>query len=132
MNASRRSALSFSLLILSIVASIAQPSALAVRPPVISPPETFFEFVNPEDRDVARHFYKKYIDVQGMPVAASAEVDDLALQRTYAIVTRLLAGRPDILEALIKNRMYLIIIGKDQVYTDMPECAKCSLIGTTC
>ena len=33
----------------------------------------------------------------------------------------MLAGRPDILEAMVKNRMYLIIIGKDQVYTDMPE-----------
>jgi hypothetical protein len=48
-------------------------------------------------------------------------VADLALQRTYSIVTHLLAGRPDIIEALVKNKMYLIIIGKDQVYTDMPE-----------
>ena len=33
----------------------------------------------------------------------------------------MLAGRPDVLSAMISNRMYLIIIGKDQVYTDMPE-----------
>jgi hypothetical protein len=33
----------------------------------------------------------------------------------------MLAGRPDILTAMVSNRMYLIIIGKDQVYTDMPE-----------
>jgi alpha-glucosidase len=74
-----------------------------------------------KDRAVARQFYRKAIDIQGMPAVASAEVSDLALQRTHSIVTHLLAGRPDILEAMVSNRMYLIIIGKDQVYTDMPE-----------
>jgi alpha-glucosidase len=90
-------------------------------PRVTAPPESFFELVSQRDRDVARQFYKKYIDVKGMPVVASAEVADLALQRTYDLVTHVLAGRPDIIEAMVKNRMYLIIIGKDQVYTDMPE-----------
>lgn len=56
-----------------------------------------------------------------MPVVAASEVADLALQRTHEIVSRMLAGRPDVLEAMVKNGMYLIIIGKDQVYTDMPE-----------
>src|SRR5258708_18467328 len=56
-----------------------------------------------------------------MAVVASAEVADEALQRTYDIVTHMLAGRPDILEAMVKNGTRLIIIGKDQVYTDMPE-----------
>jgi alpha-glucosidase len=90
-------------------------------PAVIAPPASFFEIVAESDRDAARQFYKKYIDVKGMPVLASAEVADLALQRTYDIVTHILAGRPDIIEAMVKNRMYLIIIGKDQVYTNMPE-----------
>ena len=56
-----------------------------------------------------------------MPVLASADVADEALQRTHEIVTHLLAGRPDILEAMAKYGTRLIIIGKDQVYTDMPE-----------
>jgi len=56
-----------------------------------------------------------------MAVVASGEVEDLALQRTHSIVTHMLAGRPDITGALVKSGMYLIIIGKDQVYTDMPE-----------
>jgi hypothetical protein len=90
-------------------------------PPVTPPPPSFFELVGERDRDIARKFYQKHIDVNGMPVVAAGEVADLALQRTYEIVTRLLAGRPDITAALVKNRMYLIIIGKDQVYTDMPE-----------
>ena len=90
-------------------------------PPVTSPPDSFFQLVRERDRDVARQFYKKYMDVKGMPVAASGDVSDLALQRTYDLVTHLLAGRPDVLRAMVSNGMYLIIIGKDQVYTDMPE-----------
>ncbi len=98
-----------------------QPAIAAEYPPVTAPPESFFQLVREKDRDAARQFYKKCLDVKGMPVAASGEVADAALQRTHHLVTHLLAGRPDILETMVTNRMYLIIIGKDQVYTDMPE-----------
>ncbi len=90
-------------------------------PPVAAPPESFFEKVREKDRDAARAFYKKYLDVQGIPVVASAEVADLALQRTYEIVTHLLAGRPEVIKAMVDRGMYLTIVGKDQVYTDLPE-----------
>jgi alpha-glucosidase len=90
-------------------------------PKVIVPPESFFEMVREPDREAARQFYKKYIDVGGIPVVSADVVADEALQRTYTIVTHMLAGRPDVVQAMIENQMYLIIIGKDQVYTDMPE-----------
>lgn len=90
-------------------------------PTVIAPPESFFEKVNERDRAVAARFYKKYVDVKGMSVVASGEVADEALQRTHHIVTHMLAGRPDILETMAKFGTRLIVIGKDQVYTDMPE-----------
>ena len=99
----------------------AQSAAREVVPPVTRVPASFFQLLREDDRDVARGFYAKHIDVKGMPVVASAAVADAALQRTYTIVTRMLAGRPDVLQAMVRNRMYLIIIGKDQVYTDMPE-----------
>ena len=97
------------------------PAADAQVPRVTKPPESFFQLLDADDRDVGRRFYAKYIDVKGMPVVAAGVVDDIALQRTYTIVTHMLAGRPDILQAMVRNRMYLIIIGKEQVYTDMPE-----------
>ncbi|HVS39839.1 MAG TPA: hypothetical protein VMS17_30050 [Gemmataceae bacterium] len=97
-------------------------AARADAPPAATaPPEAFFQQVLERDRDAARKFYKKYLDVKGLPVAAGGEVADEALQRTYDIVTHLLAGRPDILEAMVKHGTRLIVIGKDQVYTDMPE-----------
>jgi hypothetical protein len=90
-------------------------------PTVTAPPEAFFARFKDKDREAARKFYKKYLDVKGLSVAAAAEVADEALQRTHHIVTHMLAGRPDILDAMVKHGTRLIIIGKDQVYTDMPE-----------
>jgi len=88
---------------------------------VIAPPESFWEIVAEEDREVARGFYTKYMDANGVPVLASGEVADEALLRSHEIVSRMLAGRPDIIQALIDTDMYVVIIGKDQYYTDMPE-----------
>ena len=88
---------------------------------VTAPPESFFAIVNEADRDVAREFYAKYISVSGMPVVASKEVSDVALHRTWEIVHHMLAGRPDVIRELVDSEMYLIIIGRDQLYTDMPE-----------
>lgn len=89
--------------------------------PVTAPPDSFFAMVRERDREAARQFYKKHIVVDGMPVVAAGEVADEALLRTRDIVTHMLAGRPDVVQAMVASRMYLIIIGQDQVYTDMPE-----------
>lgn len=106
---------------LPLACACGQSDVKADAPAVSAPPESFFKMIRDDDREAARQFYKKYLDVKGLPVAASAEVADQALQRTYEIVTHMLAGRPDVLQAMVEQGMYLIIIGKDQVYTDMPE-----------
>ena len=69
----------------------AVPRAVAVSS-VAAPPESFFAMVRDRDREAARKFYKKYVDVDGMPVVAAAEVADLALTRTRELV-RAHAGR---------------------------------------
>src|SRR3989442_826273 len=101
--------------------SPAQAAAAETPARVIAPPYSFFAKVRERDRQAAREFYKKYIEVKAMPVLASGQVADEALQRTSDIVTHMLAGRPDVLQAMVSNGMYLIVISKDQVYTDMPE-----------
>jgi dipeptidyl-peptidase-4 len=98
-----------------------RPAPNGTPPKVTAPPESFFELVRSSDRDVARQFYKKYIDAGGLPVVAADVVADEALERTVSIVTHMLAGRSDVLNAMVQSRMYLIVIGRDQVYTDMPE-----------
>jgi hypothetical protein len=111
------SVLTFVLLAISGAARSAAPELHTVS----APPATFFDKFRERDREAARQFYKKYLDVKGLSVAAAAEVADAALQRTYIIVTHMLAGRPDVLAAMKEHGTRLIIIGKDQVYTDMPE-----------
>ncbi|MGC8640995.1 MAG: prolyl oligopeptidase family serine peptidase [Isosphaeraceae bacterium] len=88
---------------------------------VTTPSESFFQLVSERDREPARKFYKKSIEVDGMPVVASGEVADLALVRTREIVRHMLAGRPDVVRAMVRKHMYLIVIGKDQAYTEIPE-----------
>ncbi|HEY2415734.1 MAG TPA: hypothetical protein VGI40_26075 [Pirellulaceae bacterium] len=107
--------------LLSIGSAHGQLSGTAIRPPVIAPPDSFFALVRERDRDAARGFYTKYLNVGGIPVVAATEVADLALLRTREIVGQMLAGRPDVVQAMAASGMYLIIIGRDQVYTDMPE-----------
>ena len=97
------------------------PVAAQTTPRVTPPPAAFFDRFKDTDREVARAFYKKHLDASGLSIAAGAAVADEALERTYHIVTHMLAGRPDILAAMQKHGTRLIIIGKDQVYTDMPE-----------
>jgi hypothetical protein len=98
-----------------------QSAQRPAAPAVTTPPESLFAKFKEGDREQAIRFYKKYVSIAGMPVLASADVDDAALLRTYDIVTHLLAGRPDVLETMRKHGTRLIIIGKDQLYTDMPE-----------
>jgi hypothetical protein len=98
----------------------AQGDTLTNSPAVTAPPESFFAKVR-QGRKTARKFYKKCIYACGLPIAASAEVDDRAMVRAQDIVSHMLAGRPDVLKAMVDSGMYLVIIGKDQGYTDLPE-----------
>ncbi len=106
-----------------LLLAILSPGAVAAQtmPEVTPPPEAFFARFKADDRDAARAFYKKHIKANGLSIAAAAQVADEALKRTYHLVTHMLAGRPDIMAAMQKAGTRLIIIGKDQVYTDMPE-----------
>lgn len=96
-------------------------TASADEPAVTAPPEAFFDIVSERHRDVARDFYGKYIEADGLPIVAHHDVADEALIRSREIVVAMLAGRPDVLAAMAENQMYLIIIGRYQNYTDMPE-----------
>lgn len=116
-----RNAAIISVILLCSLSAFSQATLTNVSPPITAPPEAFFNKVRASDRDVARQFYTKYLDISGLPVAAASVVADQALQRTWDLVTHLLAGRPDVKAAMVSNGMYLIIIGKDQLYTDMPE-----------
>jgi alpha-glucosidase len=69
-------------------------------------------------------FYTKYCSALGIPIVASAEVPDRALQRAWAIVTQMLNGisqAEEIRNSIIRTSTRIGIIGATQVTTDMPE-----------
>ena len=102
--------------------ALAAPICPAAEPGPIGPvPEAVFARFRDRDRDAARAFYAKHLDVGGVAILANGAVDDEALRRTHLIVGHLLAGRPDVLAKMAERGTRLVIIGKDQVYTDMPE-----------
>ena len=101
-------------------AKVIEASPQANAPTVTAPPDSIFE-KSARDREVATAFYKKYIDVGGCAPWHRARSPTRRFMRTHYIVTHMLAGRPDILQAMAQGGTRLIIIGKDQVYTDMPE-----------
>jgi hypothetical protein len=100
---------------------LGRAAAQAPASPVTAPPESFFEKFREQDREAARRFYQKHLDAGGVSLAAAGVVADEALHRAREVVTRMLAGRPDVLQTMAKHGTRLIVIGKDQVYTDMPE-----------
>jgi hypothetical protein len=68
-------------------------------------------------------FYGKYLDARGIPVLSSADVADPALATACTIVGHMLSARDDVREAMIGQNMTVVVIGRNEVTTDIPEYA---------
>lgn len=66
-------------------------------------------------------FYKKYRDAGGIPVVASEDVPDEALERAKEIALHMLSKRLDIREQLVSNKLRIGVMGRNEVTTDIPE-----------
>jgi len=66
-------------------------------------------------------FYQKYLDASGIPIVTSAEVPDAALYKTRALISEVLANRPDLIEALAKSGMHVTMMAEGSVITEIPE-----------
>lgn len=66
-------------------------------------------------------FYHKYADANGIPVVSSEKVDDEALERACGVVTDMLSIRDDAKRELQRAGMFLAIIAKEELTTDIPE-----------
>lgn len=68
-------------------------------------------------------FYKKYVSAHGLPIVASCAVDDHALLEVAYLADLMLAKRPDVRAAMIANGSRVIIMGRAEFTTDIPEYA---------
>jgi alpha-glucosidase len=66
-------------------------------------------------------FYAKYTAYKGYPILSSANVADEALLEARYLISRMLAGRDDILRALIRANCRFTVMAPDEMTTDVPE-----------
>ncbi|WP_404337653.1 glycoside hydrolase [Sphingomonas sp. MMS12-HWE2-04] len=85
-------------------------SACAARPAPIGPA--------PAGLDA---FYVKSVDAAGIPVSASSAVPDEALQVARRMMVSMLARRPDLARQLVKSGQRVMVMGVDELTTDVPE-----------
>ncbi|GBD35885.1 hypothetical protein HRbin36_01000 [bacterium HR36] len=68
-------------------------------------------------------FYEKCVLADGLPILASKRVNDYALLEAAYIVDQMLAGREDLRQALVKNRIRVVVMAYNERTTDVPEHA---------
>lgn len=66
-------------------------------------------------------FYKKYLDLNGLPIVSSDKVSDYALKEAAFIISRMLEGRRDIVDALIANKVNVAVMATSERTCDIPE-----------
>ena len=66
-------------------------------------------------------FYQRWIDVEGLPVVASAKVNPYAVKEAAWQIRQMIGHRPDVLQALVPPKMRFTVIGYTELLTDIPE-----------
>lgn len=66
-------------------------------------------------------FYKKYLDLDGLPVVSSEKVPDTALIEAWKLGKEMLRNLPKAREAMVKNKVRIAIMSKDEQTLDIPE-----------
>ena len=66
-------------------------------------------------------FYAKYVDAGGIPVVSSADVPDEAVVRVAQVTVEMLAGRPDLRQAIANLGSHVAVMGVEEEIGDIPE-----------
>ncbi|MDE0553087.1 MAG: hypothetical protein OXI24_02640 [Candidatus Poribacteria bacterium] len=66
-------------------------------------------------------FYEQWINVGGLPVLASAQVDPYALKETAWIIEQMIGHRPEVLRAMAGNKARFSVIAHTEIITEIPE-----------
>jgi hypothetical protein len=66
-------------------------------------------------------FYKKYIDLDGLPIVSSEKTPDAALWEAHRIAKEMLRNLPDAREAMVRNKVRIGIMAESEVTLDIPE-----------
>lgn len=73
------------------------------------------------DRAKLDPFYKKCVDLEGLPILSSEKVSDAALLEAAFLIHKMLAERPDILKEMAKRGVQFVVMAPTEMTTDVPE-----------
>jgi hypothetical protein len=76
-----------------------------------------------ELRDKAKldPFYKKHLNLEGLPILSSEKVSDDGLLEAAYLIKKMLAERPDILKEMAKRGVRFVVMAPTEMTTDVPE-----------
>ena len=82
--------------------------------------------VEPPSLTVRKHFrlapfYRQWVDVEGLPVVASEKVNPYALKEAAWLIRRMIGHRPEVLRAMVKNRVRVSVMAYNEMTTRIPE-----------
>ncbi len=110
---------------LMLIAGLRPAPLLTAKEPFVGPPEPPARVTGvPEtlrEKVKLDPFYRKYADAQGLPVLSSGKVNDAALQEAVYLIRQMLSCRPDILQAMVRNRVRVVVMAPSEMTTDVPE-----------
>ncbi len=66
-------------------------------------------------------FYQQWIDVEGLPVIASAKVNPYALKEAAWLIRQMIGHRKDVLQALAQNEVRFAVMAHNEITTQIPE-----------
>ena len=66
-------------------------------------------------------FYEQWIDVEGLPVVASAKVSPYAVKEAAWLIRQMVGHRQDILHALAENGVRFAVMAYSELTTEIPE-----------
>jgi hypothetical protein len=78
---------------------------------VIEPPKSF-------DLDP---FYKKCVVLEGLPIVSSEKVSDYALKEAAYLIGRMLEGRKDVIDVMVKGKVRVAVMAYSERTVDIPE-----------
>ena len=66
-------------------------------------------------------FYVQWLDVEGLPVVASAKVSPYAVKEAVWLIRQMIGHRQDVLQALAENNVRFAVMAYNELTTQIPE-----------
>ncbi len=115
----------FWLSIVGLIVLVVWMSGLVVQAVGSKEQQTSLKVINPPQEVVKQFnlspFHKKFVSAGGIPVISSEKVSDYALLEAAFIINNMLVGREDLREAIIRNKIRVVVMAHTELTTDIPE-----------